>query len=129
MRLFGPRPSLDMYNVLFVSTRNAARTLMAECILNDRAGGKFKGYSAGSDPAEEAHPFALRLLENCGYDISRLRPKSWREFAGAGAKKMHFIFALCPRVSDLPRPLWPGRPVAADWSVLDPTLSVHLGTC
>jgi arsenate reductase (thioredoxin) len=110
-----------MYNVLFLSTRNAARTLMAECILDQRGGRKFKGFSAGSEPAEEVHPFALHLLDNCGYNVSRLRPKSWQEFAGAGAKRMHFIIALCPHLDATPMPFWPGRPVLADWSVPDPT--------
>ena len=63
-------------NVLFLCTGNSARSIMAEAILNRFGRGKFKAFSAGSQPAGYVHPLAEQMLLNAHYDIAGLRSKT-----------------------------------------------------
>ena len=72
--------------VLFLCTGNSARSQMAEVILNRLGAGKFRAFSAGSQPAGYVHPMAVQMLRNAHYDTSKLRSKSWEEFAGHDAR-------------------------------------------
>ncbi len=110
-----------MYNVLFLCTHNSARSVMAECILNARGGGKFCGFSAGSQPRGEINPLALAELTRSGHDVSGLRSKSWDEFAEPGAPRMDFIFTVCGDAAGEVCPVWPGQPISAHWGIADPS--------
>lgn len=110
-----------MYNVLFLCTHNSARSVIAECIVNSLGQGRFRGYSAGSAPRGEIHPYALDLLRQNDYDVSQLRSKSWDEFAGGAAPRMDFVFTVCDDAANEVCPVWPGQPLSAHWGVPDPS--------
>ena len=107
-------------NVLFLCTGNSARSQMAEVILNRLGAGKFKAFSAGSQPAGYVHPMALQMLRNAHYDISNLRSKSWEEFSGPDALQLDFVFTVCDNAAKEVCPIWPGQPMTAHWGLPDP---------
>jgi arsenate reductase len=110
----------ESYNVLFLCTGNSARSIMAEAILNKVGAGKFRAYSAGSQPKSRVHPETIRLLQSLGHETSDFRSKSWSEFATPGAPSLDFAFTVCDNAAGEVCPIWPGQPMTAHWGVPDP---------
>jgi arsenate reductase (thioredoxin) len=110
----------DTKNVLFLCTGNSARSILAEAILNREGIGKFRAFSAGSQPKGEPHPFTLDLLKRLNFDTGFARSKSWEEFAQPGAPKLDFVFTVCDSAAAESCPVWPGQPMTAHWGIPDP---------
>lgn len=108
------------YNALFVGTGNAARSQMAEALLNFMAKGRIHAFSAGSHPEAKVQPLAAELIAGLGFPKETLRTKSWDEFAVAGAPEMDLVITLCDTAAGEVCPAWPGHPAVAHWGIPDP---------
>jgi arsenate reductase (thioredoxin) len=113
----------NRYNVLFVCTGNAARSIMAEAILSHVGMGRFAAYSAGSHPAAGVNPEAVRQMELAQMDGDAYRPKSWEMFAWPGTPRMDFVITLCDVAAGRPQPKFPGNPISVYWQVPDPEVA------
>jgi arsenate reductase (thioredoxin) len=88
--------------VLFLCSQNSARSQMAEAFLREFAEDHFEVMSAGVNPGEEIHPYAMRVMKEVGIDISNQYPKGLRTYMG----KMGFNYAIivCARAEkDCPK--------------------------
>ena len=88
--------------------------------MNKLGQGKFRAYSAGSQPKGRVNPNTIQLLRGLGYDTSSFRSKSWSEFAKPGAPPLDFVFTVCDNAAGEACPVWPGQPMTAHWGVPDP---------
>jgi arsenate reductase len=107
-------------NVLFLCTGNSARSIIAECLLNHMAKGRFKAFSAGSHPGGTMNPLVLEYLHSKGINTAGARSKSWDEFAAPDSPRMDLIVTVCDQAAGEACPVWPGHPSRAHWSAPDP---------
>ncbi len=108
--------------VLFLSEKNAARSIMAEALLNTIGANRFEGFSAGVTPAATPHAAAIAQIRTYGYLVELLHCKSWENFArtNAAAPIMDAIITLSDTVNGESQPDFPGTPALAFWGLTDP---------
>lgn len=109
-----------VYNVLFLCTGNSARSILGEAILNNVGEGRFRAFSAGSQPKGEVHPLAIKELAALGYSIKHLSSKSWDVFSRDNGPQMDFIFTVCDNAAGEACPVWIGHTMTAHWGIEDP---------
>ena len=110
--------------ILFLCAHNAARSIMAEAILNHLAGHRFQAYSAGSHAREDhqPHPMALQALQSAGISTAGLHSKNWSVFSQPDAPHLDLVITVCDVAAGEPCPVWPGHPATAHWGYPDPSL-------
>jgi arsenate reductase (thioredoxin) len=67
--------------VLIICNHNSTRSQIAEGLLKSLYGKYYEVYSAGDNPTS-VNPYAIKVLEEIGVDISQNRSKSLKEFEG-----------------------------------------------
>jgi ArsR family transcriptional regulator, arsenate/arsenite/antimonite-responsive transcriptional repressor / arsenate reductase (thioredoxin) len=103
--------------ILFLCTGNSARSQIAEALLERMSAGTIEAASAGSSP-KPLHPYAVRVMQKRGIDISTNRSKHLNEFL---SQRFDFVITLCDRVREV-CPEFPSHPDLVHWSVPDPAL-------
>lgn len=109
--LAGPALSLPPERVLFVCTRNAARSQLAAALWTRTTGRRAS--SAGSDPAERVDPGAVAVATSHGLVLEGARPRGF----DAVDDPVDLVVSVCDRAREH------GVPVDAPqlhWSVTDP---------
>lgn len=96
--------------VLFVCTRNSARSQLASAVWNSRDIGRAE--SAGTRPAERVHPGAVAAAARAGLDLDELEPRHVSEVRG----RPDIVITVCDEAhEDLePDTHW------LHWSIPDP---------
>ena len=90
---------------------------MAEAWLRQTGGDAVEAESAGTEPAGDIDPLAVRVMHEVGIDVSSVRPRS---IAGLRGEDYDLVIVLNGRrAEDAPR-LEGGREVAT-WTFDDPT--------
>jgi protein-tyrosine-phosphatase len=102
--------------VLFLCTRNSARSQIAEALLARKGRDNYVVASAGTDPGDAVHPLAVDTLARVGIDWSQHKPQSIEQVAH---EPWDIVITVCDRAHEN-CPTFPGRPVTAHWSLPDP---------
>jgi protein-tyrosine-phosphatase len=110
------RPTRRPLRVLFLCTRNAARSQMAEALLKRKGRGQFEAASAGSHPAREVHPLTVEVLRELGIDWTGRVPKG---IDAVCSERWDLVITVCDRAKEM-CPSFPGQPIFAHWGMEDP---------
>lgn len=107
-------------NILVLCTGNSARSILGEVLINELGRGRFRAYSAGSQPTGQVNPGAIDKLEREGHPVVGLASKSWDRFSGDDAPEFDIVITVCDNAAGESCPLWNGAPVTAHWGIPDP---------
>lgn len=101
-------------NILFLCVANSARSQMAEGLGKVILGKTASVSSAGSLPAKEVNPIAIKVMAEKGFNVSNQRPKSIERF---DLKNFDLIITLC---AEEICPVTPRQVKVLHWPLPDP---------
>ena len=105
------------FKTLFFSSRNSARSVLAEYLLSRLDTTHFEAFSAGATPTGRVNPFVLEILRD-GYHIDATR--AWSK-PGDAFRDLRFDFVITIYDKEEEScPLWLGQPINARWGSADP---------
>ncbi len=109
-----------MKNILFVCTGNSARSIIAECIINNEYNDKYKAYSAGSKASGKINEDVKKFLEkNKNYDLNDYKSENFEIYINNKIKMDHVI-TVCNNANNEICPIWPKQNQIIHWDIDDP---------
>jgi protein-tyrosine-phosphatase len=104
------------FRILILCTGNSARSQIAEAILTIRGAGRIEAGSAGSHPAAQVHPLAVRTLAARGIDWIGHMPKGLGQ---ATERPWDLLITVCDDANES-CPFVPGTSARVHWGLPDP---------
>jgi arsenate reductase len=92
--------------VLFLCVHNAARSQMAEALLNRFYGNEFEAESAGVEPTP-LNPLSIQAMNEIGIDISNNKAKEVFDLYKQG-KMYNYVISVCDDLNNEKCPIFPG---------------------
>ncbi|VBB06437.1 low molecular weight phosphotyrosine protein phosphatase [Lucifera butyrica] len=103
--------------LLILCTQNSARSQMAEAFFEKYGGDILEAYSAGLEPTA-VNPYAVRVMQEVGINLSGKRSKSFREFLGR--MQFGYVIGVCKKVEKQCPSIFPGGRNCLSWPFEDP---------
>ena len=102
--------------ILVICTHNAARSQIAEGLLNSLYGDRIEAYSAGTEPTQ-VNAYAVKVMAELDIDISQNSSKSVNEFI---EQKFDYVVTVCDGAREA-CPFFPGAREYLHQSFADPS--------
>jgi arsenate reductase len=109
--------SQNVRNVLVLCTGNSCRSVMGEALVNHLGGGRFRAWSAGSNPIGRINAGALATLARHGLPTEGYVSKSWEALNGID---FDILIAVCDSAAGEACPVYLSSAVRTNWGVADP---------
>jgi len=103
--------------VLILCTGNSCRSQMAEALINDRLGDTWEAVSAGTKPADQANPLAIKALNEIGVDTEGSQPQHINDFKGQAFDR---VITVCDDAAEN-CPVWSGQGTKVHIGFIDPS--------
>jgi arsenate reductase len=103
--------------LLILCSQNSARSQMTEAFFEKYGGDVMEAYSAGLEPTI-VNPYAIRVMQEIGVDISGKRSKNFREFLGR--VQFGYVIGVCKKVENQCPTIFPGVRNCLAWPFEDP---------
>ena len=105
------------YNVLVLCTGNSCRSVMVAALVNHLGAGRFKAYSAGSNPIGRINAGALATLARHDLPTEGYTSKSWEALEGID---FDILIAVCDSAAGEACPVYLSSAIRTNWGVADP---------
>jgi arsenate reductase len=103
-------------------TGNSCRSQITEALLRHRGGERLEVFSAGTEPAAEVHPLAIRVMSEMGLDLEGQYPKDYRVYLDR--VPIQVLITVCDGAAASCPAVWPGVVERVHWPTEDPAAFV-----
>ena len=98
---------------------NAARSIIAECIINNFYNNRFKAYSAGSNPDGKINDHIKNYLEKRKINMDQYYSKNFDKFINDQIQ-IDYIISVCTSAHNSISPVLPKNKKISNWDIEKP---------